>query len=41
MNSALQCLSNTKFLSNYMLSDYWMDDVNTQNPLGTKGEVAY
>ena len=40
MNAALQCLSNTAPLTNYILSDKFVDDINTSNPLGMHGEIA-
>jgi len=35
MNSALQCLSNVKELTNYMLANEFIKDINGKNPLGT------
>uniref|UniRef100_A0A6G1SB64 Ubiquitin carboxyl-terminal hydrolase n=1 Tax=Aceria tosichella TaxID=561515 RepID=A0A6G1SB64_9ACAR len=40
MNAALQCLSNTPPLTNYILTDKFVDDINTNNPLGMHGEIA-
>lgn len=40
MNSALQCLSNTALLTEYLISDKYWDDINTDNPLGMGGEIA-
>lgn len=40
MNSALQCLSNTPPLTNYILTDKFVDDININNPLGMHGEIA-
>ncbi|KAI9252990.1 hypothetical protein BDA99DRAFT_520573 [Phascolomyces articulosus] len=40
MNSALQCMSNTPQLSKYFLSGKYKDELNRDNPLGMKGEVA-
>lgn len=40
MNSALQCLSNTPPLTNYILTDKFVDDINPSNPLGMHGEIA-
>lgn len=40
MNSALQCLSNTPPLTQYILSGKFVDDINTNNPLGMRGEIA-
>lgn len=37
MNSALQCLSHTFELTEYFLNDRHRDDLNYNNPLGTKG----
>ncbi|XP_050379579.1 ubiquitin carboxyl-terminal hydrolase 8-like [Argentina anserina] len=39
MNSAIQCLVHTPKLVDYFLGDY-QKDMNTQNPLGMKGELA-
>ncbi|KAL3626978.1 Ubiquitin carboxyl-terminal hydrolase 8 [Castilleja foliolosa] len=39
MNSALQCLAHTPKLVDYFLGDY-KREVNTENPLGMKGEIA-
>lgn len=40
MNSSLQCLSNTQPLANYFLQEKYKNDVNEDNPLGMKGELA-
>ncbi|KAF9172125.1 CSN-associated deubiquitinating enzyme Ubp12 [Mortierella sp. AD010] len=40
MNSALQCLSNSKDLTRYFLAGAWRDELNLDNPLGMHGEVA-
>uniref|UniRef100_A0A7S1G743 ubiquitinyl hydrolase 1 n=1 Tax=Bicosoecida sp. CB-2014 TaxID=1486930 RepID=A0A7S1G743_9STRA len=40
MNSALQCLSNTVPLCEYLVSGRYEDDLNKDNPLGTGGELA-
>ncbi|KAJ3025872.1 ubiquitin carboxyl-terminal hydrolase, partial [Rhizophlyctis rosea] len=40
MNSALQCLSNTSPLTQFFLSGRWKDEINEDNPLGMKGEIA-
>lgn len=40
MNAALQCLSNTPPLTDYILTDKFLDDINTDNPLGMRGEIA-
>lgn len=34
MNSALQCLSNTPPLTNFLNSDRYLEDINVDNPLG-------
>ncbi|CAL9102321.1 unnamed protein product [Musa textilis] len=39
MNSAIQCLAHTTKLVDYFLGDY-SKDINRNNPLGTKGELA-
>jgi ubiquitin C-terminal hydrolase len=40
LNSALQCLLHTPFLSPYFLVDEWAFDVNLQAKLGTGGYIA-
>ncbi|XP_055881361.1 ubiquitin carboxyl-terminal hydrolase 15-like [Biomphalaria glabrata] len=40
MNSALQCMLNVSRLTDYMLSGKWEKELNKENPLGMKGEVA-
>ncbi|KAJ3171843.1 ubiquitin carboxyl-terminal hydrolase [Geranomyces variabilis] len=40
MNSALQCLSNTPPLTKYFLKEQWKAELNPENPLGMKGQVA-
>ncbi|KAJ8257762.1 hypothetical protein GJAV_G00189410 [Gymnothorax javanicus] len=40
MNSALQCLSNTPPLTEYFLRSAYLDELNFNNPLGMKGEIA-
>ncbi|XP_053545389.1 ubiquitin carboxyl-terminal hydrolase 4 [Bombina bombina] len=40
MNSALQCLSNTPPLTEYFLMDEYEKEINRDNPLGMKGEIA-
>ena len=40
MNSALQCMSNTRPLTNYFLEDYHLHDLNKTNPLGMNGHIA-
>jgi len=40
MNSALQCLSNTELLTKYFLANEHKAEINTHNPLGTKGVLA-
>jgi len=40
MNSALQCLSNVPALTDYFLSNKYQNHINSDNPLGMKGEVA-
>uniref|UniRef100_T1IWA2 Ubiquitin carboxyl-terminal hydrolase n=1 Tax=Strigamia maritima TaxID=126957 RepID=T1IWA2_STRMM len=40
MNSAIQCMSNCPPLTNYFLEDRYWDELNTENPLGMKGEIA-
>ncbi|XP_037316431.1 ubiquitin carboxyl-terminal hydrolase 15-like isoform X2 [Pungitius pungitius] len=40
MNSAVQCLSNIPPLTEYFLKDKFTDELNKDNPLGMKGEIA-
>ncbi|XP_068264884.1 ubiquitin carboxyl-terminal hydrolase 4 isoform X2 [Nyctibius grandis] len=40
MNSALQCLSNTPPLTDYFLKDKYEAEINQNNPLGMRGEIA-
>jgi ubiquitin carboxyl-terminal hydrolase 4/11/15 len=40
MNSGLQCLSNTMMLTKYFLSDQYKAELNVDNPLGMRGEIA-
>ncbi|XP_076469575.1 ubiquitin carboxyl-terminal hydrolase 4-like [Babylonia areolata] len=40
MNSALQCMSNVPGLTSYMLSGQWEKELNKENPLGMRGEIA-
>ncbi|XP_072233383.1 ubiquitin carboxyl-terminal hydrolase 15-like isoform X2 [Leuresthes tenuis] len=40
MNSAVQCLSNTPPLTDYFLKDKYTEELNEDNPLGMKGEIA-
>ncbi|XP_072731674.1 ubiquitin carboxyl-terminal hydrolase 4 isoform X2 [Ciconia boyciana] len=40
MNSALQCLSNTPPLTEYFLEDKYEAEINQNNPLGMRGEIA-
>ncbi|KAM3133391.1 hypothetical protein pb186bvf_014552 [Paramecium bursaria] len=40
MNSALQCLSNAQALTEYFLSNRYFDEINEDNPLGTKGQLV-
>ncbi len=40
MNSGLQCLSHVIELTNYFLEDKYMNEINKENKLGTKGELS-
>ena len=40
MNSAMQCLARTTPLLDYFVSGDFRDELNTDNPLGTGGELA-
>ena len=39
MNSALQCLFHTEFLKDLFLNKDLSNEINYNNPLGTKGEL--
>ena len=40
MNSGLQCLSNTKELTEYFLNQTYKRHINNKNPLGAGGAIA-
>ncbi|CAK84745.1 unnamed protein product (macronuclear) [Paramecium tetraurelia] len=40
MNSGTQCLSNTYQLTQYFLSNKYFEEINEDNPLGTKGQLV-
>eukprot|EP00761_Pharyngomonas_kirbyi_P012405 gb/GECH01012432.1/.p1 GENE.gb/GECH01012432.1/~~gb/GECH01012432.1/.p1 ORF type:complete len:861 (+),score=178.12 gb/GECH01012432.1/:1-2583(+) len=40
MNSSLQCLSNTRPLTEYFISGQYKKEINRQNPLGMQGNIA-
>ncbi|XP_051911274.1 ubiquitin carboxyl-terminal hydrolase 15-like isoform X2 [Hippocampus zosterae] len=40
MNSAVQCLSNIPPLTDYFVKDKYTSELNEDNPLGMKGEIA-
>jgi ubiquitin C-terminal hydrolase len=40
MNSSIQCLSNIRELTQHMISNKFIEDINTDNPLGTQGKLA-
>ncbi|XP_037049322.1 ubiquitin carboxyl-terminal hydrolase 15-like [Bradysia coprophila] len=40
MNSALQCLSNTPPLTEFITSDKYLAEINRNNPLGMDGRIA-
>ena len=40
MNSALQCLSHTKELTQYFIEKKYLNDLNSENKLGKKGKLA-
>jgi ubiquitin carboxyl-terminal hydrolase 4/11/15 len=41
INTALQCLSNTYELAYYFLINLFKEHINTTNPLGYAGDIAY
>lgn len=40
MNSVLQCLANTREFRDYFLGGIFQGEINTDNPLGMRGELA-
>ncbi|CAI5715670.1 unnamed protein product [Peronospora destructor] len=40
MNSALQCLTNTKLLAEYFVSGMYLEDINRTSTLGLQGKLA-
>eukprot|EP00949_MAST-11_sp_MAST-11-sp1_P000197 g197.t1 len=40
MNSIIQCLSHTRQLTRYFLSQTWKEDLNPDNPIGHGGKIA-
>ncbi|KAL4161922.1 hypothetical protein PRNP1_002472 [Phytophthora ramorum] len=40
INSALQCLTNTKLLAEYFLSGMYLEDINRTSTLGLQGKLA-
>jgi len=40
MNSVIQCVNQSPFINEYFLKDKYKQDLNLDNPLGHKGEVA-
>lgn len=39
MNSAIQCLFNSTFLTEYLLKDDWSNKINKNNPMGSNGKI--
>lgn len=39
INAAIECLSNTKELTEYMLGGQWQKEANAVNPIGTDGQL--
>lgn len=40
MNSALQCMQHTKKLSEYFVEKYHLNEINEDNPIGSKGKLV-
>ncbi len=40
MNSAIQCLSHVKVLTNYFLRGVYVGEINKNNPLGSQGAIT-
>ena len=41
MNSGLQCMSNTRQITEFFMTNKFMTHVNYKNPLGTKGNLVF
>jgi ubiquitin carboxyl-terminal hydrolase 4/11 len=41
MNSAIQCLCHTKPLTDFFLGENYLNKINKNNPLGTKGKLVH
>ena len=39
MNAALQCLIHTKDLTEYFVDKLYIDEINEDNPIGSKGKI--
>ena len=40
MNSGIQCITAIEDLTEYFFTNAFVPDINTSNPLGTKGELS-
>lgn len=40
MNSGIQCITAIQDLTEYFFNNSFVADINTSNPLGTKGELS-
>ena len=40
LNSAIQIISNTPIIINYFLKDFFLKDINVNNPIGSKGYIT-
>ena len=40
MNAALQCLQHTKHLSLYFINKCYLEELNEDNPIGSKGKLV-
>lgn len=40
MNAGLQCLSNTRELTDYFMTNRFLAEINSTNPLGSNGYIA-
>lgn len=39
MNSALQCMQHTRGLSEYFINKFYANEINEENPIGSKGKL--
>lgn len=40
MNAALQCMQHTRELSQYFVNKHYLEEINEENPIGSKGKLV-